>query len=338
MTPVSSTSLASPGWRLLFPCMLLLAACDTGAIAQQSQGGGNSHAQKTSISGAVAPNGDHGLELAQAGRCREAVPVLKKSVSQLTDKDSKRAAGLGGLRCAMVTNQFEAAQDFLRALVHEFPSDPEVLYAEVHTYSDLATRASQELATRAPDSAPAHELNAEALEMQGKWEEAQKEYQKVLQQDPNMAGIHFKLGRLLLSTPQPPADAAEQAKKQFEEELKIDPSNAGAEYVLGELARQAQDSDAAIQHFSRATKLDPKFSDALLGLGLAFISAKKFPDAVPPLEAAAKLEPQNPAVHYNLGLAYTRVGRKEEADRQFAIHQQMVAESDEQKNARGKPK
>ena len=196
MTPVSSTSLASSGWRLLFPCILLLAAYNPAAIARQSQRGGNSHAQKPSSStGAAAPIGDHGLELAQAGRCREAVPLLKKSVSQLTDKDSKRAAGLAGLRCAMVTNQFEAAQDFLRALVREFPSDPEVLYAEVHTYSDLATRASQELATRAPDSAPAHELNAEALEMQGKCEEAQMEYQQVVQQDPNMAGIHFKLGR-----------------------------------------------------------------------------------------------------------------------------------------------
>jgi len=238
----------------------------------------------------------------------------------------------------MVTNQFDAAQEFLRVLAREFPSDPEILYTEVHTYSDLATRASQELATHAPDSAQAHELNAESLEMQGKWELAQKEYEKVLQQDPNMPGIHFKVGRLLLSEPNAPADVAEQAKRQFEEELKIDPGNAGAEYVLGELARQAQDSDGAIQHFRRATKLDPTFPDAFLGLGMAFITAKKFPDAVPALEAAVKLEPQNPAAHYNLGLAYTRVGRKEEADRQFAIHREMVAQGDERKNAQVKPK
>ena len=70
---------------------------------------------------------------------------------------------------------------------------------------------------------------------------------------------------------------------------------------------------------------------------MAFISVKKVPEAVPALEAAVRLEPQSPTAHYNLALAYS-ISRKEEADRQFAIHQEMVAKSDEQKNARGKPK
>ncbi len=49
----------------------------------------------------------------------------------------------------------------------------------------------------------AHELNAEALEMRGKWDEAAKEYRAVLQQNPRLPGIHFRLGRLLLSKPNP---------------------------------------------------------------------------------------------------------------------------------------
>ena len=337
MTSLSCRFLACSPPRVVFlSTTLLLLAYSTTGFAQQLPSPANSPTQKaTSDTGSIPANASkHALELAKDGHCREAVPLLKKSVSQSSDKDFSHTAGLAGLRCAMVTNQFEAAQDFLRTLVREFPSDPEVLYAEVHTYSDLATRASQQLATRAPDSAEAHELNAEALEMQGKWDQAEKEYHQILQMDPQLPGIHFKLGRLLLSEPNPPADAAEQAGTQLQQELKIDPSNAGAEYVLGELARQAQDSDGAIQHFSRATKLDPNFSDAFLGLGMAFITAGKFPDAVPALEAAVRLEPQNPGAHYNLGLAYTRVGRQEEADRQFAIHREMVARSDERENAK----
>jgi tetratricopeptide (TPR) repeat protein len=218
----------------------------------------------------------------------------------------------------------EASVDFLEILARDFPNDPEVLYVLVHAYSDLSTRAAQELAQVAPDSEQAHLLNAEALEMQGKWDAAAAEYQKVLQKNPKMPGVHFRLGRLLLSKPNPGPDMAQQARNEFLEELKIDPNNAGAEYVLGELAHQEQQLEEAVQHFSRATKLDPSFGDAFLGLGEALISLKKFNEAVPPLETSAKLEAGNPAVHYNLAVAYSRVGRKPEADKEFAIHRQLM--------------
>ena len=224
----------------------------------------------------------------------------------------------------MTLGQPDAAADFLQILGREFPNDPEVLYVLVHAYSDLSTRAAQELAHVAPDSEQAHLLDAEALETQGKWDPAAAEYQKVLQKNPRAAGVHFRLGRLLLSKPNPGPDMAEQAKKEFQEELKIDPNNAGAEYVLGELAHQDQQLDDAVQHFSRAASLDPSFGDAFLGLGAALISLKKFSEAIAPLEAASKLEPANPAAHYNLGLAYSRVGRKPDADKEFAIHRQLT--------------
>lgn len=277
---------------------------------------------QTSKSQTPAPN--HALELAKSGRCSEAIPLLKKAIALSTDKDFRRNAGLAGVHCAMVENQWDVADEFLRPLTRQFPDDPEVLYTAVHTYSDLATRASEQLAVRAPKSAEAHELRAESLEMQGKWDQAAKEYRQILEMDPHLPGIHFKMGRLLLSAPNPPADAEDQAKKEFEQELEIDPSNAGAEYVLGELARQEQQWDAAIQHFSRAAKLDAGFGDAFLGWGSALLSTKKFSEAVRPLETAEKLEPQNPAAYYNLAIAYARTGRKQDSDRQFALHREMV--------------
>jgi tetratricopeptide (TPR) repeat protein len=278
---------------------------------------------------------EHALDLAKSGRCSEAIPLLKKAVAPGEDKDLRRNAGLAGVHCAMVKNQFDSAEDFLRILVRDFPADPEVLYTAVHTYSDLATHASEQLAVRNPNSAQAHELNAEALEMQGKWAQALKEYQKVLQQDPRLEGIHFKIGRLLLSEPNPPADAAEQAKKEFHQELEIDPTNAGAEYVLGELARESLDWDGAVEHFARAAKLDSSFGDAFLGWGVALVSSNKFGEAVAPLEAAVKLEPENAAAHYNLGIAYTRTGRREEGERQFAIHRNLVQNSPQEGGTQG---
>jgi tetratricopeptide (TPR) repeat protein len=282
---------------------------------------------KTAAAPDLARESQQALDLAKGGHCKEALPLLRKAAARSTQKDLKRQAGFAGVRCAMLNLNPDTATEFLRGLARDFPRDPEVLYLSVHTYSDLSTRAAQELATSAPNSLQAHELNAEALEMQGKWDEAEKEYQTVLRQDPRSPGIHFRLGRLILSRSNPAPDMAEQAQKEFQQELEIDPNNAGAEYVLGELARQAQQWDEAIRRFTRACKLDAGFGDAFLGLGSSLLSEKKFPEAIVPLETAVKLEPLNPTAHYSLAVAYTRSGRKQEGEKEFAIHRQIVQNS-----------
>src|SRR5216683_3672067 len=286
-----------------------------------------------------AQEAQRALNLAKAGHCRESLPLLRKAAARgtQTQKDLKRQAGFAGVRCAMLDVNPDTATEFLRGLARDFPRDPEVLYLSVHTYSDLSTRAAQELATSAPNSSQAHELNAEALEMEGKWDEAVKEYETVLRQDPHSPGVHFRLGRLILSKPKPGPDMAERAKKEFQQELEIDPNNAGAEYVLGELARQAQQWEEAIQHFARACKLDAGFGDAFLGLGTSLMSVKRFPEAIAPLETAVKLEPANPTAHYILATAYTRSGRTQDSEREFVIHRQMMQKSEPAGTA-GEPK
>jgi len=285
---------------------------------------------RVSLAQTKAPSADatasvqKAIVLAKAGRCQDALPVLKKSASHVADKDVKLQGGLAAVRCAMVSDNRDTALAALQWLNRDFPGDPDVLYVSTHVYSDLSTRAAQDLGRLAPRSYQAHELNAESLEMQGKWQEARQEYEVALKENPTAPGIHFHLGRLLLSKPNPDAEAADAAKKEFAEELKIDPSNAGAEYVLGELAREGQDWEQAIAHFSRAAKLDEAFGDAYLGWGQSLISSRKFSEAVPPLESAVKLEPQNPATHYSLATAYSRTGRKQEAEREFAIHRRMT--------------
>ena len=206
-----------------------------------------------------------GTKLAENGRCADALPLLVKSVSRVTDKDLKRTAAFRGVRCAMALNHMDAALDFIRTLNRDFPSDPEILYLSTHVFSDLSIRASQELLFKHPSSYQVHQLNAEALETQGRWQEAAAEYRNVLAQNPRLPGIHYRLGQLILSQPKTPT-TAEDARREFEQELKINPSNAGAEYVLGELARQADQWPQAIEHFSRASKLDSGFGDAFIGL------------------------------------------------------------------------
>ena len=284
-----------------------------------------STAQVSSKTPAVSPNAtaEHAASIAESGNCSEALPLLAKTAARVTNKELQKRVGLDGVRCATLLQQTGPLLEFVRILNQQFPHDPEVLYVSVHAYSDLSNRAAQELAQTAPNSIPALEMDAEANEVQGKWDQAEKDYKKILEENPRYPGIHFKMARLLLSKPNPPADFQDQAKKELEQELEIDPANAGAEYILGELARQMNDFPEAVQHFTKAAKLDPNFAAAYLGLGMSLLAEKQYAEAVAPLEAATKLQPGNPAAHYSLATAYARTGRKDDAEREFALQQKV---------------
>jgi tetratricopeptide (TPR) repeat protein len=282
----------------------------------------------------VSSSTQRGLTLAEGGHCREALPILKKSAPLSSDKQLKLKAGLATVRCALSLNQIDTAVNALLWLNREFPTDPDVLYVTTHAYSDLSTRAALQLASAAPLSIQAHELNAEALESQAKWDEAAAEYNQILQQQPGLPGIHYRLGRIVLSKPPTPT-TADDARTEFQAELKIDPNNAGAEYVLGELSRQAQQWDDAIEHFSRASKLDASFANAFLALGLSLNSAGRYAEAIAPLETEVKLQPGNPTGHYQLTIAYRKAGRKEDAEREMALFQQTSERAQKEQRTEG---
>jgi tetratricopeptide (TPR) repeat protein len=265
----------------------------------------------------------HGMALAEKGRCAAALPLLKNETPHIADRETKRRAGLAIVRCAMKLDQADTAVAALEMLNRDFPKDPDVLYVTTHAYSDLATRASQKLATTAPNSHQARELYAESLEMQGKWSEAADEYRKILAEHADLPGIHYRLGRLMLSEP-PTATTPQDATQEFQAELKLDPNNADAEYILGELARQSENWDGAVSHLSQATKLDPGLTIAYLGLGMSLNSTGRFADSIAPLEKYVKMQPNDPAGHYQLAIACARSGRKEEAEKQMALQRELV--------------
>lgn len=273
---------------------------------------------------AEAPSFERGVQLALDGRCAEALPILKQAMRESPDRDLKRKIGKGGVRCSMLMNQQADAAGFLGWLQQEFPNDPDILFLSVHVYSDLAQLNSQALMNAAPDSQEVIQLNAENFEKQGDMAKAIAEYRVLLERSPGTPGIHYRIGGLILSQPGT-ATSAEEARKEFEEELKIFPKNAGAEYYLGELARQADKLPEAIEHFSRSAELYPSFAEAHFGLGRSLLDSGKAAEAVKPLETAVKLAPDNPTIHFTLATAYQRLGRKDDAGREFAL-QKSTAE------------
>lgn len=267
---------------------------------------------------------ERGISLAATGHCREALPVLKKALTQIPSRDLKYNIVMATARCAMSLGRTDAAVGALLDLNRDFPHDPEVLYMTTHFYSELASRASQELATTAPNSPQAEQLEAEAFESHGDWDRAVAEYRKILEQNPGRHGIHYQVGRVFLSKTPPDG---ESAKKEFEEELRVDPNNASAEFMLGETARQAGQWDEAIARFTKAANLDVGFDEAYLALGMSLNSAGKFTEAVAPLQTYVKRQAGDPAGHYQLATSYARTGHKPEADKEMGLQREAAAKA-----------
>lgn len=268
----------------------------------------------------------HALALASKGSCREALPLLKRA-TQNAEKDILYNLDMATARCAMSLGRKEIAVTALLDLNRDFPHDPEVLYLTTHFYGELASQAAQELAAIAPSSAQAQQLEAEAFESHEDWDRALAAYRRILDLYPDRRGIHYQIGRILIS--KNPPDVA-TSDKEFEEELKIDPGDASAEFMLGESARQAGQWDEAIARFTKATELDIGFDEAYLALGMSLNSAGKFTGAIVPLETYVKREPGDPAGHYQLATAYARTGRKEQAAREMQLQQQTSAKAPNQ--------
>jgi tetratricopeptide (TPR) repeat protein len=300
---------------LYFPAMWLLIAA-LGLISPVC----SAQASKKAASDPSA-SAHKGIQLTSGGHCSEALPLLRKSLPRITDKRLRYDAAMAMAQCGMSVGDDADTVSALVLLRREFPNDAKALYTASHFYSELGMQAARQLVETDPHSAEAQELNAEALESQGKQNEAIYLYRQILQQYPEQPGIHYRIGRLILAEPQT-ATSSEDAKKEFEEELKIDPNAASAEFMLGDLARQAEQWNDAILHFGRAAKLDAGFSEAFLGLGISFNAAGKSADAVAPLEKYVKMEPSDPAGHYQLAIAYSRVGRKQDAAREIALQRE----------------
>lgn len=308
----------------MFVCLTLLAAP---AFAQTSPKSSSPGRGKTSGPGLL----QRAIELASKGQCEQALPTLQKLAGDAA-KDLKYRALMATVRCGLNRRDDQITANALFALKRDFPDDPEVLYKTSQIFLELAERASQQLTIVAPDSYQTQELKAESLESQEKWAQAAEIYRKILEQHPNLRGIHYRLGRAAISQPESPT-GEEDARKEFEQELAIDPVNAGAEFWLGEIARRQGRWDAAILHFTSAAKLDTNFADALLSLGTSLNSAGRFSEAIPVLEQYVKISPGAISGHYQLYRAYLRAGRSEDAQREMLVHKKLVEKSDAKMNA-----
>jgi tetratricopeptide (TPR) repeat protein len=158
----------------------------------------------------------------------------------------------------------------------------------------------------------AHNNLGNALEKQGRVEEAIKHYMEALRVKPDYAKAHNNLGIALQGQ-----DRVEEAIKHHMEALRVKPDYADAHNNLG-IALQAQGRvEEAIKHHMEALRIMPDFAKAHNNLGTALQAQGRMDDAVKHYIEALRIKPDYEHAHYNLGITLQAQGRMDDAVKHY---------------------
>jgi tetratricopeptide (TPR) repeat protein len=258
-----------------------------------------------------------GMAEKRTGETENARSHLEASFPAVSEPKLKVQVGMELLELYTASQDLEKASGVVNAMRQADPVNPAVLYAGYRVYSDLASEAMLSLALAAPDSAQTHQMMAHEEARQGNTAGARLQYQKALEIDPKLPGIHFELGELLGVSEDAKTKAA--AESEYKAAIAENAMDERAESRLGDIASRRGDSAQAIKHYQAALRLQPDDAEADFGLAKTLIALNEQAKALPVLERAVQLEPTNAAAHFRLSTIYREMGRT--ADSQHEVEE-----------------
>jgi tetratricopeptide (TPR) repeat protein len=216
---------------------------------------------------------------------------------------------------------YEAAATDGSAWLKLHPNDFQADYLLARTYRNLSLSTLEQLLETAPNSYAAHELLAETYQNAEQNEKALAEYRIVASIVPDLPGVHFSIGHLLLKMNQ-----QDQARDELAAELRLNPDNPQANAEMGTILLDRVDAVNATPYLEKAVQLEPEQWITYQQLGKAYYLQKDYAKAETALRQAVRHDPKGLA-HYQLGLVYRSLGQKEAANEQFEISRKLKLEA-----------
>jgi tetratricopeptide (TPR) repeat protein len=255
-----------------------------------------------------------GMAEKRTGDIANARTHLEASFAAVDEPKLKVQVGMELVELYTATQDLAKASSVVNAMRQADPANPAVLYTAYRVYSDLAAEAMLSLALAAPDSAQMHLVMAHEEVRQGNNAGARVQYQKALEIDPKIPGIHFEMGELLGLSEDPKTKAG--AESEYKAAIAENALDEKAETRLGDLSSRKGDSAQAVQYYTTALRLQPEDAEAGFGLAKTLIAMNEQAKALPILERAVQLEPTNAAAHFRLSTLYREMGRTADSQRE----------------------
>jgi tetratricopeptide (TPR) repeat protein len=239
-------------------------------------------------------------------------PAKLPAQSSAQPKEDPLAPPLQQAKDAIDKNDFAAALDPLQKYIAQRPDDPYTHFQLGYAYAALKRR-----------------------------EEAQAEFSRAIELDPQMAPAHLNLGLLLMdSDPGKAADsfrraadlqpaesrprfltgfALEHAGKfteaieQYRAALAISPKDYECQFALGRVLLRNGDAPGAEDHFREAVSAHGDSAPAHLGLANALLTQKKLEAGTDALAEYLKLNPADRAAHFDRASALIEIDRFDDA-------------------------
>jgi tetratricopeptide (TPR) repeat protein len=192
-----------------------------------------------------------------------------------------------------------------------------ICYIQTKNY-DQARKAFAKMFDVPQDSAASYLFTARML-LRQEYDPVAEEYaQKAVALDPKLPLVHFLLGELYLFKSRVP-----EAISEFQKELAINPGNAATYYKLADAYSRVQRFEDAERLLQRSIWLDATSTGPYILMGKVLEKKGEFDLAVRALQRAAAMDPNNPTTHHLLGQAYRDMGKKEEAEGELKLAEEL---------------
>jgi TolB-like protein/Flp pilus assembly protein TadD len=259
------------------------------------------------------------VQVTVTGEEHERLAAARAVAPEVYENYSKGEFALSG---STSKADFEASIAYFELAIKEDPTFAPAYVGIANAYSNLGTvfvggvpqetrpkviSAAQKALELDPNLAETHVLMANALQQQWHWAEAEAEYKRALELNPNSAPAYEGYALWLVCH-----GRAEDAVASAERGRELDPFAVSFE-DLGWTLFQARHFDQAVRELRAALAERPDDFGALMDLGFVLIANNQAGEAIPVLEKAASMSHRSPGPLGVLVYAYAHAGRREDA-------------------------